>query len=107
MQNPSFSGFYVTGSYVITGENRPYDRKAAFARRIIPKSRWGAVEVVGRYSHLDLDDKSVKGGYLKKYYAGLNWWISPQWHMSIGSDLNRSNTIGHTNALQLRMQWIY
>jgi phosphate-selective porin len=110
MQNPSFSGFYVTGSYVITGENRPYDRKAAFARRIIPKSRWGAVEVVGRYSHVNLDDKSVKGGTLDKYYAGVNWWTSPQWHIGMGygfSDLNRSNTIGHTNALQIRMQWIY
>jgi phosphate-selective porin len=110
MQNPGFSGFYVTASYVLTGENRPYDHKVGFARRIIPKSRWGAVEIVGRYSHLNLDDKVVKGGILNKYYDGANWWTSPQWHLSVGygfSDLNRFNTIGHTNALQLRLQWIY
>jgi phosphate-selective porin OprO and OprP len=110
MQNPGFSGFYVTGSYVITGENRPYDRKVAYARRIVPKSRWGAVEVVGRYSHVDLDDKLVKGGTLNKLYVGANWWASLQWKLGIGygfADLNRSSTTGHTNALQLRMQWIY
>ena len=109
-QNPSFSGFYVIGSYVLTGENRPYDRKVAFARRIIPKSRWGAVEIVGRYSHVDLDDKLAKGGTLNKLYFGANWWASVQWHLGIGygfSDLNRFNTIGHTNALLLRLQWIY
>ena len=110
MQDPGFSGFYVTGNYVLTGENRPYDRKAAYARRIIPKSRWGALEAVGRYSHLDLDDRLVKGGTLNKLYFGMNWWASIQWKLGVGygfADLNRFNTIGHTNALQLRMQWVY
>ena len=83
-QNPAFNGFYVTGSYVLTGESRPYDRKVAYARRIIPKSRWGALEVVGRYSHVDLDDKLVKGGTLNKLYFGMNWWASVQWKLGIG-----------------------
>ena len=110
MQDPGFSGFYVTGNYVLTGENRPYDRKAAYARRIIPKSRGGALEAVGRYSHLYLDDRLVKGGTLNKLYFGMNWWASIQWKLGVGygfADLNRFNTIGHTNALQLRMQWVY
>jgi len=110
LHNPGFNGFYVIGSYVITGESRIYDPKAAIARRLIPKSRWGAAEVVARYSRLDLDDKSVRGGTLNKLYFGMNWYASLQWKLGIGygfSDLNRFDTTGHTNALHLRMQWIY
>ncbi len=60
--NPSFSGSYIVGSYVLTGEPRPYDKLVGYARRVIPKSRWGAVEVVGRFGYLDIDDTLVKGG---------------------------------------------
>ena len=60
--DPTLDGWYVTGSWVITGEHRPYDRKAGYARRILPQGRWGAVELIGRYGHVDLDDESVSGG---------------------------------------------
>ena len=41
--DPTLDGWYVTGSWVLTGEHRPYDRKAGYARRILPQGRWGAV----------------------------------------------------------------
>ena len=50
-----FSGYYATGSWVITGETSPYDRNAGYARRVIPKGRWGAPELVARYAQVDLD----------------------------------------------------
>jgi phosphate-selective porin OprO/OprP len=108
--NPGFSGFYVTGSYVLTGENRPYDRKVGYARRIMPKSRWGAIELVGRFSYLDMDADMVKGGKLAKWYTGVNWWASRQWKLGLGyglSDLDRFNKTGRTQALQYRLQWTY
>lgn len=108
--NPSFNGFYVTGSYVLTGETRPYDKKVGYARRIIPKSRWGAVELVGRFSYLDLDSGLVQGGKLAKWYGGVNWWASRQWKLGAGyglADLDRFNKVGRTQALQLRVQWVY
>jgi len=109
-RNPGFNGFYVTGSWVLTGEHRPYDRKAAYSRRMVPKSRWGAVEAVARYSYLDLDDSLVRGGRLNKVYFGMNWWASLQWKFGFGygnSTLDRFNTVGHTKSLLLRAQWIY
>jgi phosphate-selective porin OprO/OprP len=59
--NPDFHGWYVTGSWVVTGEHRPYDRKAAYARRILPQGRWGAWEIVGRYGSVDLNDGQLVG----------------------------------------------
>lgn len=108
--NPSFHGFYVTGSYVVTGEHRPYDKKVGYARRIIPRSRWGAVEVVGRFGYVDLDDTLVKGGKMKTWYTGMNWWASRQWKIGAGyglADLDKFNTTGRTQRFFTRLQWIY
>ena len=108
--NPQFSGFYVTGSYVLTGENRPYDKKVGYARRIIPRSRWGALELVGRFGYVDLDDTLIKGGKMTTWYAGMNWWQSRQWKFGMGyglADLDKSNTTGRTQRLIMRLQWIY
>ena len=108
--NPAFNGSYVTASYVLTGENRPYDRKVGYARRVIPRSRWGAVELVGRFGYLDIDDTYIKGGKLAKWYAGANWWASRQWKLGVGyglGDLDRFEITGRTQMLFTRLQWIY
>ena len=34
--SPAFWGAYVVASYVLTGEHRPYDKKVAYARRVLP-----------------------------------------------------------------------
>jgi len=107
---PHFYGAYVTTTWTITGEHRPYDRKVGYARRIIPERRWGAWELVARYSQIDLDDRSVKGGILHKGLVGLNWWASRQWRISFAyglADLNRKNLSGITNIFQTRFQWIF
>ena len=108
--NPEFNGWYITGSYVLTGETRPYDKRVGYARRIIPKSRWGAVELVGRFGYVDLDDTLVKGGKMKTWYAGANWWMSRQWKFGMGYglvDLDRFKVTGRTQKLFARVQWIY
>jgi phosphate-selective porin OprO/OprP len=110
MGDPSFYGFYLTGSYVLTGENRPYDKRTGYARRIIPKSRWGAIEVVGRFGYVDLDHTLVEGGKMRTWYAGMNWWASRQWKFGTGcgiADLDRFNVTGRTQRWFSRLQWIY
>ena len=54
--DPGFNGWYVTGSWVVTGDYRPYDRKAGYARRVLPLGEWGAIELVVRIGRVDLDD---------------------------------------------------
>lgn len=110
MQNPGFSGFYTTASYVLSGENRPYDKRVGYARRIIPKSRFGAVELVGRFGYLEMEDTLIKGGRMAKWYGGANYWASKTWKFGIGyglARLDRFDTIGWTQYFITRVQWIY
>jgi phosphate-selective porin OprO/OprP len=108
--NPVFSGCYVTASWVLTGETRPYDRTTGYARRVMPKGRWGAPELVARFSHEDLDDGAVQGGAFDKTYLGLNWWATRRWKTGIGwgrTWLHRFGTTGVTDSIQTRLQWIF
>ena len=108
--NPQFSGYYLTASWILTGETRPYDRTTGFARRIIPESKWGAPELVARFSHVDLDDGPVQGGSFNKTYLGINWWATQRWKFSVGWNrtwLDRFGTTGVTDTVMARIQWIY
>lgn len=105
-----FSGYYVTGSYVLSGEQRPYDQRAAYARRIKPTGNSGAWEVFARVGQNDLETKNVHGGINHRYDLGLNWWATQYWKagMIYGiSNLERDNVTGITNSIQFRVQWIY
>jgi len=108
--NPTLDGYYVTAGWVLTGEHRPYDRQAGYARRILPQGRWGAVELIGRVGRVDLDDGSVRGGTMDGWWAGVNWWANNRWKASVGYgtiDLDRFGIEGNTETLLTRLQWIY
>jgi phosphate-selective porin len=108
--DPTFDGFYVTAGWVLTGEHRPYDRKAGYARRVLPSGRWGAVELIGRVGRVDLDDGPMSGGTMDGWWAGVNWWGSGRFKTSVGYgniDLDRFDLKGNTKTLLTRLQWIY
>ena len=108
--DPTFDGWYVTAGWVVTGEHRPYDRKAGYARRILPSGHWGAVEIIGRYGRVDLTDGPVEGGFMDGWWTGVNWWATRRFKASIGYgdiDLDRDGRVGNTRTLLSRVQWIY
>jgi phosphate-selective porin OprO/OprP len=108
--DPVFDGAYLTFSWVVTGETRPYDRTVGYARRVMPTGRWGAPEIVARLSTVDLDDGSVAGGSFDKVYLGVNWWATRRWKAGAGwgrTWLDRFGVEGRTDAVQLRAQWIF
>jgi phosphate-selective porin OprO/OprP len=108
--NPEFSGYYITASWVLTGETRPYDRTVGYARRVMPKGRWGAPELVARFSHVDLDDGLVQGGSFDKTYLGINWWATRRLKLGFGwghTWLDRFAQTGVTDSFQTRFQWIF
>jgi phosphate-selective porin OprO/OprP len=109
-QNTRFWGTYLAVSYVLTGEHRPYDKKVAYARRLLPQSKWGAWELVGRYSHVDVSDRLVDGGIFDRETVGINWWATRRWKIGFHYGdiaLDRFGVKGVTHALHTRFQWIY
>lgn len=110
MGDPSFSGFYLTGSWVLTGESRPYDRTVGYARRVIPKGRWGAPELVVRLARLDLEDAGAHGGSLDRISIGLNWWATRRWKFGVTwgrTWLDRDNIEGAAESVLARVQWVF
>lgn len=108
--DPRFNGWYLTGSWVLTGESRPYDRKVGYARRVIPRSAWGAPELVLRYSDVDLDDGAVQGGRFTRVDVGVNWWATTRWKFGLDwgrTELDRQGKSGSTDTLLTRVQWVY
>ena len=95
--DPHFTGWYVQGSWILTGEPRVYN--PVEARFDAPKlnynfnpaaGTWGAFELAARYSDLDLNYHEgaagttpaalagvVRGGEQKIYTAGVNWYLNP------------------------------
>ena len=73
--DPVFNAGYIQGAWVLTGEDRSYSERQGIFGGIEPKSRLGAVELVARYSFLDLNDGPVTGGEEKDYLVGLNWYV--------------------------------
>jgi phosphate-selective porin OprO/OprP len=83
-------GAYAQVGYFLTGEHRPYDRKAGAIDRVIPHENFfrvrtdqgtsmgtGAWEVAARVSWLDLEDPAVRGGTLLDGTLGVNWYLNP------------------------------
>jgi phosphate-selective porin OprO/OprP len=79
------TAWQITGSWVLTGED------AGYAGGVVPRhpfdplnGNWGALQLAGRYSQLDVDPKafplfadsttSARGA--SEWSAGLNWWLN-------------------------------
>ncbi|MGO1002030.1 OprO/OprP family phosphate-selective porin [Lysobacter sp. CA196] len=67
-------GYYVTGSWVVTGETRPYSNNNV--ANVKPAHGYGAVELLARYGELDLDDGGIAGGRQRDLTLGVNWYLT-------------------------------
>lgn len=76
----SFDALYLQAGWVLTGEGRPYSMKKAAWSGVKPanpvgaEGGMGAVELLGRYSHVDLTD--IDRGEQTNYTLGVNWWLN-------------------------------
>jgi phosphate-selective porin OprO/OprP len=86
----TFWGVYLSGSWLITGESRPYDRRTGVFSAVVPRRPLsirdgspGAWEWKVRWSSVDLDDGQVPGGRMGILATGLNWHLDRHWRVSI------------------------
>jgi len=88
LENPVFDGYYVSASWVLTGEMRPYNKKNGLFRpipisRTVYQNGKGAWELAARYSDIDLTDGLVEGGDMQIASLGLNWWLTPFFSLGV------------------------
>lgn len=72
--DPDFDGFYVYGSWFVTGEHRNYNAKSGSFGRT--KASDG-VELAIRYSNLDLTDDGIVGGEMDNITLAANYYFNP------------------------------
>lgn len=109
-RTPVFRGAYLLGSWVITGEQRAYDRSKGTVKRIMPTGRWGAPELVVRYAMVDLSSGGIDGGRFDRIEVGGNWWATTRWKFGLLYGhvwLRRFGETGTTDSVLTRLQWIY
>lgn len=83
-----FQGGYAQAGYVLTGETHTYNAANAAYNGVKPAhpfsldgGGWGAWEIAGRFSTVDLNDKlttttGVAGGRQTVYTLALNWYVN-------------------------------
>ncbi len=111
LENPVFGGFHVSGSWILTREMRTYDRRnGTFGpvpiSRAVNQGGFGAWELAGRYSRLDLSDGAVAGGQMSIVSLGVNWWLTPTFGFNLNYRhimLDRDDTRGRSNGIMGRV----
>lgn len=116
MGNRDFSSYYVSGSWFLTGESRPYSAALGSPTRVRPKHPfslrdetrgWGAWEVAMRYSRLDLNDGPVRGGEMTDWTFALNWYLNANTRIMLNyivAEPENDLSDGQVRILQSRVQ---
>ena len=109
--DPWFDGFYVLGSYFLTGEHRPYSTSAGAFSAVKPRNNfsmsegtWGAWELAARYSQADLNDSGITGGELRNTTMGLNWYLNPNVRLMANWVHAYRKTVGDGDLFGMRFQ---
>jgi len=92
LTDPTFTGYYVEGAYAITGDKRrfngsnwAFDAPSVAHPFSLADRTWGAWELAGRYSDIDLNyhagalgsaptADAIRGGDQRIIAGGLNWY---------------------------------
>lgn len=114
LDDPEFKGYYLQGSWVVTGENRRYNAVTGTFQNPRPRTSFtrdggtGAWEIAARYSRMDLNfdaglegtaaaPGSVRGGEQSTITLGVNWYPNANFRVMMNYiiiDVDRLNPAG-------------
>lgn len=110
----AFWGGYAQLSWLLTDDVRRYGRRAGAFGRIVPRKRfdprknqWGAVEVAGRISWVDLDDEGIRGGREINGTVGVSWFPFTRVRLLANYVLAHRLSEGTANIFEARLQLDY
>jgi phosphate-selective porin OprO/OprP len=115
--DPVFGGAYVETGWFLTGETRFYRTEDGIFGRVRPKRLFrggnpftrkgdcGALEIVGRYSWIDLSDGTVSGGEMHNAGLGLNWYLTHASRFMVNYIHSVLRDGGNANLLLVRFQF--
>ena len=106
-----FSGYYLTASWILTGEMRSYDRgNGTFGSVPVPRpARGGGIgawEIAARWSSIDLDSGPVQGGNMDILSLSTSWWLNATANVNLNYRYiinNRDELKGESSGLNLRL----
>ena len=101
----SADGGYVFASWLATGESRGYS--AGNVANPKPKGTYGALELLARYSRIDLDSDGIAGGRERNWTLGANWYLTPYFKFQanvVKTDASRGAFSADPTVFELRAQ---
>lgn len=102
------NGQYITGSWVLTGESRAYT--GSNVGNVKPERSFGAVELLARYSRVDLDDADIDGGRQHAWTFGANWYLTSHFKFQanyVKADVSRAGVHSKPEVVELRAQVMF
>ena len=110
--DPTFNGGEVFVTWNITGETRPYKAPAAYFSAVSParpvfQGGPGAMELVLRYSYVDFDAGTLRGGRFCRITPMVNWHMSDYIRLEFAygyGKLDRFDLTGTTRFFTMRLQ---
>jgi len=111
--DPSFNGGEVFVAWNITGETRPYKPAGGYFLAVSPsrpvgQGGPGAIELVLRYSDVDLDAGTLRGGRYRRITPMVNWHLSDNIRLEFAygvGELDRFDVTGKTRFFTMRTQF--
>ena len=104
-ENVNYAGYYLQGSYFLTGNAYSY-KDGRFGK---PNVKSGAYELATRYSVLDAQDND-SGNKATNITFGINYYMNKQVRIMVNyihTQLKEDGSDENGNAVSFRMQYIF
>lgn len=99
------NGYYITASWFLTGEHRPYSKSGGVFSRVVPSKDGGAYELTARLDHSQGED--IDTVEVDDLIVGINWYTGRNSRIMLNyvmADIDEGGAESDYDALLLRFQ---